>query len=124
MFQAIITIIAVIFVIVYLKNLSKDLRDKQVKLATESAGVGITAAVYVAKRAVQTVANAGKVAAMTVEANHKDAINSASDSMAEYIKNNGGTVKQTGLTLGKKVTDVTYIDDMDNYLKDQISKLS
>lgn len=115
-------ILGLIFVVVYLKNTKKELRDMQVSTARDTATIGIVATATFAKDIIVATANAGRVAAKVVEKEHTEVIKSARVGVDNIIKDNGGTVKQAGLTIGRKVSSATYLkeanESLDTMLKD------
>lgn len=115
-------ILGLIFVVVYLKNTKKELRDMQVSTARDTATIGIVATATFAKDIIIATANAGRVAAKVVEKEHTEVIKSARVGVDNIIKDNGGTVKQAGLTIGRKVSSATYLkeanESLDTMLKD------
>ena len=115
-------ILGLIFVVVYLKNTKKELRDMQVSTARDTATIGIVATATFAKDIIVATANAGRVAAKIVEKEHTEVIKSARVGVDNIIKDNGGTVKQAGLTIGRKVSSATYLkeanESLDTMLKD------
>ena len=115
-------ILGLIFVVVYLKNTKKELRDMQVSTAGDTATIGIVATATFAKDIIVATANAGRVAAKVVEKEHTEVIKSARVGVDNIIKDNGGTVKQAGLTIGRKVSSATYLkeanESLDTMLKD------
>ena len=115
-------ILGLIFVVVYLKNTKKELRDMQVSTARDTATIGIVATATFAKDIIIATANAGRVAAKVVEKEHTEVIKSARVGVDNIIKDNGGTVKQAGVTIGRKVSSATYLkeanESLDTMLKD------
>ena len=115
-------ILGLIFVVVYLKNTKKELRDMQVSTARDTATIGIVATATFAKDIIIATANAGRVAAKVVEKEHTEVIKSARVGVDNIIKDNGGIVKQAGLTIGRKVSSATYLkeanESLDTMLKD------
>lgn len=115
-------ILGLIFVVVYLKNTKKELRDMQVSTVRDTATIGIVATATFAKDIIVATANAGRVAAKVVEKEHTEVIKSARVGVDNIIKDNGGTVKQAGLTIGRKVSSATYLkeanESLDTMLKD------
>ncbi len=115
-------ILGLIFVVVYLKNTKKELRDMQVSTARDTATIGIVATATFAKDIIVATANAGRVAAKVVEKEHTEVIKSARVGVDNIIKDNGGTVKQAGVIIGKKVSSATYLkeanESLDTMLKD------
>lgn len=122
LFITIAVILGLIFVVVYLKNTKKELRDMQVSTARDTATIGIVATATFAKDIIVATANAGRVAAKVVEKEHTEVIKSARVGVDNIIKDNGGTVKQAGLTIGRKVSSATYLkeanESLDTMLKD------
>ena len=122
LFITIAVILGLIFVVVYLKNTKKELRDMQVSTARDTATIGIVATATFAKDIIVATANAGRVAAKVVEKEHTEVIKSARVGVDNIIKDNGGTVKQAGVIIGKKVSSATYLTDanesLDTMLKD------
>ena len=122
LFITIAVILGLIFVVVYLKNTKKELRDMQVSTARDTATIGIVATATFAKDIIIATANAGRVAAKVVEKEHTEVIKSARVGVDNIIKDNGGTVKQAGVIIGKKVSSATYLTDanesLDTMLKD------
>ena len=122
LFITIAVILGLIFVVVYLKNTKKELRDMQVSTARDTATIGIVATATFAKDIIVATANAGRVAAKVVEKEHTEVIKSARVGVDTIIKDNGGTVKQAGLTIGRKVSSATYLkeanESLDTMLKD------
>ena len=122
LFITIAVILGLIFVVVYLKNTKKELRDMQVSTARDTATIGIVATATFAKDIIIATANAGRVAAKVVEKEHTEVIKSARVGVDNIIKDNGGTVKQAGLTIGRKVPSATYLkeanESLDTMLKD------
>lgn len=122
LFITIAVILGLIFVVVYLKNTKKELRDMQVSTARDTATIGIVATATFAKDIIIATANAGRVAAKVVEKEHTEVIKSARVGVDNIIKDNGGTVKQAGLTIGRKVSSATYLkeanESLDTMLKD------
>ena len=115
-------ILGLIFVVVYLKNTKKELRDMQVSTARDTATIGIVATATFAKDIIVATANAGRVAAKVVEKEHTEVIKSARVGVDNIIKDNGDTVKQAGVIIGKKVSSATYLkeanESLDTMLKD------
>ena len=115
-------ILGLIFVVVYLKNTKKELRDMQVSTARDTATIGIVATATFAKDIIIATANAGRVAAKVVEKEHTEVIKSARVGVDNIIKDNGDTVKQAGVIIGKKVSSATYLkeanESLDTMLKD------
>ena len=122
LFITIAVILGLIFVVVYLKNTKKELRDMQVSTARDTATIGIVATATFAKDIIVATANAGRVAAKVVEKEHTEVIKSARVGVDNIIKDNGGTVKQAGVIIGKKVSSATYLkeanESLDTMLKD------
>ena len=122
LFITIAVILGLIFVVVYLKNTKKELRDMQVSTARDTATIGIVATATFAKDIIIATANAGRVAAKVVEKEHTEVIKSARVGVDNIIKDNGGIVKQAGLTIGRKVSSATYLkeanESLDTMLKD------
>ena len=122
LFITIAVILGLIFVVVYLKNTKKELRDMQVSTARDTATIGIVATATFAKDIIIATANAGRVAAKVVEKEHTEVIKSARVGVDNIIKDNGGTVKQAGVIIGKKVSSATYLkeanESLDTMLKD------
>lgn len=94
----------------------------QVSTARDTATIGIVATATFAKDIIVATANAGRVAAKVVEKEHTEVIKSARVGVDNIIKDNGGTVKQAGLTIGRKVSSATYLkeanESLDTMLKD------
>lgn len=115
-------ILGLIFLVTYLKNTKKELRDMQVSTARDSITIGVVATATFAKDVVVAVANSGRVAAKVVEKEHTEVIKSARVGVDNIIKDNGGTVKQAGVIIGKKVSSATYLkeanESLDTMLKD------
>ena len=116
-------ILGLIFVVVYLKNTKKELRDMQVSTARDTATIGIVATATFAKDIIIATANAGRVAAKVVEKEHTEVIKSARVGVDNIIKDNGGTVKQAGLTIGRKVSSATYLTDANESLSTMLKDL-
>lgn len=116
-------ILGLIFVVVYLKNTKKELRDMQVSTARDTATIGIVATATFAKDIIIATANAGRVAAKVVEKEHTEVIKSARVGVDNIIKDNGGTVKQAGLTIGRKVSSATYLADANESLSTMLKDL-
>ena len=119
----IVVILGLIFVVVYLKNTKKELRDMQVSTARDTATIGIVATATFAKDIIIATANAGRVAAKVVEKEHTEVIKSARVGVDNIIKDNGGTVKQAGLTIGRKVSSATYLTDANESLSTMLKDL-
>lgn len=107
----IITILILVAIIAYFKSLSQDQRAAQASVIRDVSVIGIVAAAKVSKDAVTATYKSGQYAAKVVETEHAEAIKSARQGVDEVIKSNGGTVKQAGLTLGKKASDAVYLTD-------------
>lgn len=94
----------------------------QVSTARDTATIGIVATATFAKDIIIATANAGRVAAKVVEKEHTEVIKSARVGVDNIIKDNGGTVKQAGVIIGKKVSSATYLkeanESLDTMLKD------
>ena len=116
-------ILGLIFVVVYLKNTKKELRDMQVSTARDTATIGIVATATFAKDIIVATANAGRVAAKVVEKEHTEVIKSARVGVDNIIKDNGGTVKQAGVIIGKKVSSATYLTDANESLSTMLKDL-
>lgn len=116
-------ILGLIFVVVYLKNTKKELRDMQVSTARDTATIGIVATATFAKDIIIATANAGRVAAKVVEKEHTEVIKSARVGVDNIIKDNGGTVKQAGVIIGKKVSSATYLTDANESLSTMLKDL-
>lgn len=116
-------ILGLIFVVVYLKNTKKELRDMQVSTARDTATIGIVATATFAKDIIVATANAGRVAAKVVEKEHTEVIKSARVGVDNIIKDNGGTVKQAGVIIGKKVSSATYLTDANESLNTMLKDL-
>ena len=116
-------ILGLIFVVVYLKNTKKELRDMQVSTARDTATIGIVATATFAKDIIVATANAGRVAAKVVEKEHTEVIKSARVGVDNIIKDNGGTVKQAGVIIGKKVSSATYLTDANDSLSTMLKDL-
>ena len=116
-------ILGLIFVVVYLKNTKKELRDMQVSTARDTATIGIVATATFAKDIIIATANAGRVAAKVVEKEHTEVIKSARVGVDNIIKDNGGTVKQAGVIIGKKVSSATYLTDANDSLSTMLKDL-
>lgn len=123
LFITIAVILGLIFVVVYLKNTKKELRDMQVSTARDTATIGIVATATFAKDIIIATANAGRVAAKVVEKEHTEVIKSARVGVDNIIKDNGGTVKQAGLTIGRKVSSATYLTDANESLSTMLKDL-
>lgn len=123
LFITIAVILGLIFVVVYLKNTKKELRDMQVSTARDTATIGIVATATFAKDIIVATANAGRVAAKVVEKEHTEVIKSARVGVDNIIKDNGGTVKQAGLTIGRKVSSATYLTDANESLSTMLKDL-
>lgn len=116
-------VLGLIGLITYLKNIRKDLREKQISVARDVTAMGVVATFTVVKDLVKATVSTAKVAAKTVEKEHQDVINNARTSVDQVIKSNGGTVKQAGVTLGKKASDAVYLSDANKALDDALAKL-
>ena len=123
LFITIAVILGLIFVVVYLKNTKKELRDMQVSTARDTATIGIVATATFAKDIIIATANAGRVAAKVVEKEHTEVIKSARVGVDNIIKDNGGTVKQAGVIIGKKVSSATYLTDANESLNTMLKDL-
>ena len=123
LFITIAVILGLIFVVVYLKNTKKELRDMQVSTARDTATIGIVATATFAKDIIVATANAGRVAAKVVEKEHTEVIKSARVGVDNIIKDNGGTVKQAGVIIGKKVSSATYLTDANESLNTMLKDL-
>ena len=123
LFITIAVILGLIFVVVYLKNTKKELRDMQVSTARDTATIGIVATATFAKDIIIATANAGRVAAKVVEKEHTEVIKSARVGVDNIIKDNGGTVKQAGVIIGKKVSSATYLTDANESLSTMLKDL-
>ena len=123
LFITIAVILGLIFVVVYLKNTKKELRDMQVSTARDTATIGIVATATFAKDIIVATANAGRVAAKVVEKEHTEVIKSARVGVDNIIKDNGGTVKQAGVIIGKKVSSATYLTDANDSLSTMLKDL-
>ena len=119
----IISVLTLILIIVYFKQLSPGQRAKQASVIRDVVSMSVVAIVVVAKNVVTAVVKSGKLAAKTVEAEHTGAIQKARDSVDSVIKNNGGTVKQAGTTLGKKASSAIYLSDANAALEKAIKDL-
>ena len=116
-------ILGVVFLITYLKNTKKELRDAQISTAKDITAIGVVATVTIAKEIVKATVNSAKVAAKTVEAEHTDAVKAARQSVDNIIKDNGGTIKQAGVTLGQKASDSIYLTDANKALSATLKDL-
>ena len=122
----IITVLVLVAVIAYFKQLSPDQRRKQAALVRDVSTMAVVATGTFAVEAGRASVKAGQLAAKTVEAEHAEAINSARESVDKVIANNGGTVRRAGITLGSKAADAVYLTDaniaMTKALKDLEAK--
>lgn len=118
----IIIVLVLVAVIAYFKQLSPDQRRKQATLVRDVSTMAVVATGTFAVEAGRASVKAGQLAAKTVEAEHAEAINSARGAVDDVIKNNGGTVRRAGITLGSKAADAVYLTDaniaMSKALKD------
>ena len=122
----IITVLVLVAVIAYFKQLSPDQRRKQAALVRDVSTMAVVATGTFAVEAGRASVKAGQLAAKTVEAEHAEAINAARESVDKVIANNGGTVRRAGITLGSKAADAVYLTDaniaMTKALKDLEAK--
>lgn len=107
----IILVLVLIALVAYFKQLSPDQRRKQASLVRDVSTMAVVATGTFAVEAGRASVRAGQLAAKTVEAEHAEAINSARNSVDEVIKNNGGTVRRAGISLGSKAADAVYLTD-------------
>ena len=121
---SIITIVIVLVAIIaYFKQLSKENRALQASVIRDTSALGVVATVSFAKDVLTATVKSGQYAAKVVESEHQDAIKSARSSVDEVIKANGGTVKQAGLTLGKKASSAVYLTDANEALDKALADL-
>ena len=119
----IIIVLVLVAIIAYFKQLSKENRALQASVIRDTSAIGIVATATFAKDILTATVRAGQLAAKTVEAEHSESIKSARSSVDEVIKSNGGTVKQAGLTLGKKASSAVYLSDANEALEKAIKDL-
>lgn len=120
----IIIILSVIVLVAYIKSLRSDLRAKQLSTARDSGGIAIVILFKFLKELIVMAVRTGQLGARSVEANHQEVVDNARDYIDTVIKDNGGTVKRAGVTLGNKLADVTFIVDANVALKLQLEELS
>lgn len=119
----IITVLILVAIIAYFKQLSKENRDLQASVIRDTSAIGIVATATFAKDILTATVKAGQLAAKTVEAEHSESIKSARTSVDQVIKSNGGTVKQAGVTLGRKASHATYLSDANEALDKALADL-
>lgn len=119
----IILILILVAIIAYFKQLSKENRALQASVLRDTSALGVVATATFAKDILTATVKAGQLAAKTVEAEHQDAIKSARQSVDQVIKDNGGTVKQAGVTLGRKASHATYLSDANEALDKALADL-
>lgn len=119
----IIIIIVLVAIIAYFKQLSKENRALQASVIRDTSALGIVATATFAKDVLIATVNVGKLAAKTVEAEHQDTIKAARVGVDTIIKDNGGTVKQAGVTLGKKASSAVYLSDANEALDKALADL-
>lgn len=119
----IILVLVIVAIIAYFKQLSKENRALQASVIRDTSALGIVATATFAKDVLVATVNVGRLAAKTVEAEHTDTIKAARAGVDTIIKDNGGTVKQAGVTLGKKASSAVYLSDANEALDKALADL-
>ena len=119
----IITVLILVAIIAYFKQLSKENRALQASVIRDVAAMSVVATASFGKDAITATYKSGQYAAKVVESEHQDAIKAARSSVDTIIKDNGGTVKQAGLTLGKKASSAVYLTDANEALDKALADL-
>lgn len=119
----IILVLVIVAIIAYFKQLSKENRALQASVIRDTSALGVVATATFAKDVLVATVNVGKLAAKTVEAEHTDTIKAARAGVDTIIKDNGGTVKQAGVTLGKKASSAVYLSDANEALDKALADL-
>ncbi len=119
----IITVLILVAIIAYFKQLSKENRALQASVIRDVAAISTVATVAFGEKVIAATYKSGQLAAKAVEANHQDALESARASVDQLIKDNGGTVKQAGVTLCKKASDAIYLTDANEALDKALADL-
>ena len=120
----IITVLVLVAIIAYFKQLSKKNRALQASVIRDTSAISVVATATFAKDIISATVKAGQLAAKTVEAEHAESIKAARQSVDTIIKDNGGTIKQAGVTLGKKASHATYISDANEALDKALADLT
>ena len=107
----IITVLFLVAIIAYFKQLDPKQRAKQAGIIRDVSAISVVATAAFAKDLGTAAIKSGQLAAKTVEAEHAESIDKARQSVDTVIANNGGTVKQAGLTLGHKASSAVYLTD-------------
>ena len=112
----IITTLILVAIIAYFKQLSKENRALQASVIRDVTAMSVVAAASFGEDVITATYKSGQLAAKTVESKHQDAIKAARSSVDEVIRDNGGTVKQAGITLYKKAASAVYLTDANEAL--------
>ena len=119
----IITVLVLVAIVAYFKQLSKENRALQASVIRDTSAISVVATATFAKDIISATVKAGQLAAKTVEAEHAESIKAARQSVDTIIKDNGGTIKQAGVTLGKKASSAVYLTDANVALAKAIKDL-
>lgn len=119
----ILAVLALITVVAYFKQLSPVQRAKQASVLRDVSAISVVATATFAEGLSKAAISTGRLAAKTVEAEHAEAIDKARASVDSVIKDNGGTIKQAGVTLGKKASSAVYLTDANVALAKAIKDL-
>jgi hypothetical protein len=119
----IITVLVLVAIIAYFKQLSKKNRALQASVIRDTSAISVVAIATFIKDIISATVKAGQLAAKTVEAEHAESIKAARQSVDTIIKDNGGTIKQAGLSLGHKASSAVYLTDANIALAKAIKDL-
>ena len=125
--MSIVTIIAIVLVLIavisYFKQLDPKQRALQAGIVRDVTAISVVATSAFAKELGEVAIKSGRLAAKTVESEHADTIKEARQFVDNLIVNNGGTIKQTGVTLCKKTADAVYLTDANQALSKALKDL-
>lgn len=124
MFEFIIVVIVLVFVVSYYKSLTNEQKKVQGELAKDYVATGAFAAGKIVKELGKLVINSGQVSAKYIQDNHDEVIKGAKTNMDQAKAKHGGSARKLGVALGTDATKWVGIDGLNDDMNSFLSKPS
>jgi hypothetical protein len=122
MFEFIIAVIVVVFVVAYYKALSVDQKKVQGELAKDYAATGTFATGKIIKELGKLVISSGQASAKYVQDNHDEVIKGAKVNMDQAKAKHGGSARKLGVALGTDATKWIGVDGLNDDISSYLSR--
>jgi len=122
MFEFIIVVVTVVFIVAYYKALSADQKKVQGELAKDYAATGTFAAGKIVKELGKLVISSGQASAKYIQDNHDEVIKGAKSNMDKAKAEHGGSTRKLGVALGTDATKWIGVDGLNDDINSYLNK--